>query len=379
MFAIARKRRLCYGLLTIAVASMFGWLLMFDENHIQVLVLTLLKNDKVISTARLQAASASSRKGLHKNSIQDQRRTSKKNSFVDKSEKFEKFPRKVLIMSLGRSGSSFLGDLFKRNPKAMYLFEPMAAVFFAAIGSQKYENASLELLEQIYNCKTVSDMYLDFLQKYKSFRTKSSALLTFAISCRRAIRKKRSLARLIKRTCEAATSIVTKILSTRFPRGGVWGIKKLMETNENLRIVHLVRDPRRVINSMKSVGWFRGRNFSERVQELCDCVWKNVQYARKDAALSGRYILVVYREMIQNPFATVVRLYDFLEMGSVPDNVFKWIVENTNGTPGKRTLSDAYSTYRNSTEVLHRKVDLTEDEIVVVNKYCSKVIDFLEN
>ena len=130
---------------------------------------------------------------------------------------------------------------------------------------------------------------------------------------------------------------------------------------------------------MKSVGWFRGRNFSERVQELCDCVWKNVQYARKDAALSGRYILVVYREMIQNPFATVVRLYDFLEMGSVPDNVFKWIVENTNGTPGKRTLSDAYSTYRNSTEVLHRKVDLTEDEIVVVNKYCSKVIDFLEN
>ena len=171
---------------------------------------------------------------------------------------------------------------------------------------------------------------------------------------------------------------MTKVLTHRLPEGGLWGVKKLMEkpTNSNLKIIHLIRDPRLVVYSMMETGWFRGQNFSEKTQQICDAVWENVEYARRNAVFfQGQYRLIVFREMIKNTRSMIISLYEFLEMAPVPDNVFSWIETNTRVSD----FNKPYSTSRNSTEVLNKKTNFTEEESAIVDKYCSNVIKCIQN
>ena len=70
--------------------------------------------------------------------------------------------RKLIVLSaMYRSGSSFLGSIFDKNPEVFYLFEPMT-------GFQAFEHnampAKLEMLKDIKNCE------LPYLRRYKDHK-----------------------------------------------------------------------------------------------------------------------------------------------------------------------------------------------------------------
>ena len=75
------------------------------------------------------------------------------------------FPRKVLIISRGRSGSSFLGELFNQNKKTFYLFEPLG---WARKNPSLYEEERFKVIDDLLSNK----MCLNFLIRKKFFELK---------------------------------------------------------------------------------------------------------------------------------------------------------------------------------------------------------------
>ena len=290
-------------------------------------------------------------------------------------------PRKVLIISRGRSGSSFLGDLFNQNKQIFYLFEPLG--FSIKTDFKDEEAKKYRILNDLFNCKFSEKIYLEFLTKKdgQSFRKKSNKLSTFPGQCPRISKNSsRCLSKILKSSCLSASNVVAKVLTHRLPGKGLWGIREILDANKNLRIVHLIRDPRRVIASMRAAGWFKEKNFASTVQETCSLIWANVQHVRNESSYyNDRYKLVVFTDMMLNPFSTVVELYNFLNLGPVPEYIFSWIVRNTMAsTDINKQNKMRYKTSRNSSEVLNRKVDFTEFQEIIIDTYCSNVIEFLD-
>ena len=287
---------------------------------------------------------------------------------------WEPFLKKVLIISRGRSGSSFLGNLFNQNKQVFYLFEPLGW----ASRDHGSNEAKLKILKDIYHCRFTDKIYLNFLLYERSYRKKSKKLSTFPGQCSKISRSsKRCLSVILKSSCFGASSVVAKVLTHRLPHGGLWGIREILDADKSLRIVHLVRDPRRVIASMKKAGWMKGKNFTKQVQYVCGIVWSNIKHVQNESIYyKNRYKLLVFGDMMLDPFSTVEELYDFLKLGPVPGSIFSWIEKNTMGeVKGKY---GTYQTRRNSTEVLTRKVDFPKFEELVIGKYCADVVNFID-
>jgi len=61
---------------------------------------------------------------------------------------------RVLLVTAHRSGSTFLGELFNRNPNAFYIFEPLASVQneHSTLGCDEHYEEKSNILERYYNC-----------------------------------------------------------------------------------------------------------------------------------------------------------------------------------------------------------------------------------
>ena len=385
-----RRKIYCAIVLFVGAVSLFAWHLAVNDGQQKWLITWLaIKESKNSQDANsllenLLKNSKSLRYGLYadlKKSLTKMRNFTNSSKILEKSQPTP-FPRKVLIVSRGRSGSSFLGDLFNQNKEVFYLFEPLG---WSVSYPKGYETKTYKVLDDLYNCKFTDKIYLDFLLKEKSFRRKSEKLSTFPGQCSRISRSsQRCLSNILKSSCLDARSVMAKVLTHRLPQGGLWGIRKILDANKNLRIVHLLRDPRRVIASMKKAGWFKGKNFITQVKYVCSSIWENVKHVQNDSVYyKDRYKLLVFSDMMLSPFSTVVELYHFLKMGPVPEYIFSWIIQNTMGSvqsvqTRKYKSRGTYRTSRNSTEVLTRKVDFSKFEEKIIDKYCSDVIKFID-
>ena len=286
----------------------------------------------------------------------------------------EPFPRKVLIISRGRSGSSFLGDLFNQNNQMFYLFEPMGIYLTDSSG---HKSKGFKILDDLYQCKFGERLFLNFMLEKRGFIRKSKKLGTFPGQCPRISRiSQYCLSKILQSSCLRSSALVAKVLTHRLPQGGLWGIRKILDTNQNLRIVHLLRDPRRVIASMRKAGWFEGKTFVAYTRHTCSSIWENLKHVLIESAYyKNRYKIVVFSDMMLNPSTTVRELYDFLRMGPVPESIFTWIKQNTEAS--ESNSKQTYRTARNSTEVLHRKVDFSRSEEQIIDRYCGAVTRFI--
>lgn len=69
-------------------------------------------------------------------------------------------------------------------------------------------------------------------------------------------------------------------------------------------------------------------------------------------------------------------LYEFVGIGAVPSRVRAWIKSSINGK-GNYT-SQPYTTTRNTTRILSRKMAMTDDTSRIVQKHCGNIIRFIQ-
>lgn len=185
--------------------------------------------------------------------------------------------KRLFIIAQGRTGSSLFGDLIDSHGEFIYYFEPLRAVerhlnisYFHLKPNDplysKYHRTVARFLDNLMSCRlTKEDDAILILHDKGHFRHRSRILTRDPFCSKRTgkgggITCKPLTSQLMNQYCldNPNTNIVIKELEFRIPEAS---ILRLVETSHslhhdsNVQVIHLVRDPRSFLLSMKRLGW----------------------------------------------------------------------------------------------------------------------------
>ena len=280
-------------------------------------------------------------------------------------------PSKVLIMAYRRSGSSFIGEMFNRNPRVFYLFEPIFPVEKIA-GKGKYpllyDTLVGNLLDVIYTCSFNKHPFLVDFFSNSPFRLQSMALKNSTCEINATSKNMPRQCKpldwtVFKTLCNAKDHIAVKTIRTSSKRTVEHFFDAHADLNR-LNLIHLVRDPRAIINSrlylyLRSINYTaelrEDKNFANALRRsvrvasanLCSRIQSDLKYGQQ--AGSDHYMLLRYEDAAMQPLKIYERISKFVRIKQSAE-VIDWLKENTKAGRGE---NNDYSTSRNSTAAVY--------------------------
>ncbi|XP_030051227.1 carbohydrate sulfotransferase 6-like [Microcaecilia unicolor] len=264
----------------------------------------------------------------------------------------------LLILSSWRSGSSFMGQLFNQSPKVFYLLEPTRHVWtrLSRKSPQFIQAPMRDLLRAIFSCNMSA--FEPYMQKHKFvsnlFGWKESRALCSPPVCGALQRSdfidrpkclqicRQSPFEKMEEACRTYSHIVVKVvrfldLATLYPL--------LTDPTLNLKIIHLVRDPRAVLSSRE---YFPGlntddtiisraqnssRNISVVMQEICQAQVQIYRAASQKPPpfLKDRYLMVRHEDLVKDPLAYLREWYEYVGL-SISPKLEDWVYNITHGS-----------------------------------------------
>ncbi|MCI4379109.1 hypothetical protein PGIGA_G00224270 [Pangasianodon gigas] len=321
----------------------------------------------------------------------------------------------IHLFSQTRSGSSFAGQLFNQHPDIFYMYEPLYHAQQTFCNYSKclwkpmdrvVQAVYRDLLFNLYTCD------LNFLENYiqpepqdhltaSFFRQTSSHALCSPPVCQEGDKeimegqpdeswchKKCRILNLTLASMACQSRSHVSIKTVRIPQ--VSDLRLLTEDPRlDLRIIHLVRDPRAILASRitaftdQFIAW-KIWNATDRqphyvdltqITRTCqDMVYSVDIGLKKPAWLRGRYLLVRYEDLALNPEAKAKEIYKFLDL-DIDNKVLTWISQNTNVTS---STSSKYSTSRDSkTTPESWRLNLGFDIVKTVQTLCNDTLALL--
>ncbi|XP_078356060.1 carbohydrate sulfotransferase 5-like [Oculina patagonica] len=320
--------------------------------------------------------------------------TAKRNSRLAKQSKRVN----IVIMSYPRSGSSFLGDIFNHHPGVFYLFEPLRTVqrtftgdslFEFDFSSPFYQNRAIEFLNDIMNCKFASDIFVRYLISQDRYNSKALTSPPFCVTNETSCMVCNNLkSRELETVCKNKYNVfAAKLLTPRMPTAShdVWSKNLLQSCSSNnmskCKIVHLVRDPRAVVNSLKSVGFFKRskdprRDLSWFVKKICHQMEFDVKAGVLiRTLLPDGYRLIRFEDIARDPLSAASELFKFTGI-EMFDTVMKWLNHTTRSVNGHKS---AYSTSRDTKQVVSSwRTKMSSATVQIVENYCGRVMRQLD-
>ncbi|XP_033103852.1 carbohydrate sulfotransferase 1-like [Anneissia japonica] len=239
----------------------------------------------------------------------------------------------VVLMTFRRSGSTFTGELFGNNPRSFYLFEPLH--FLRHFGKRPMDptyikNISRSTLEAILSCQfnrmPFRTLWYHDFPDYMCFygdALRSTSFCSFSHLPLSTIYNEMS------KKCKQSDLVAIKTIR-------LFKIRYLerfaANSENNLKVIHLVRDPRGTIFSNKRYFKNSVKNITTLANDLCTFIEntrERVEY--KSIWSEDRYMELKYEELSLNPLKVAKRIYDFIGF-SLPSEVEFWIRNNTNVT-----------------------------------------------
>ncbi|NWH73027.1 CHST4 sulfotransferase, partial [Piaya cayana] len=269
-------------------------------------------------------------------------------------------PVHILILSSWRSGSSFTGQIFSQHPSVFYLMEPAWHVWV-----RMYQNtaevlqlAVRDLVRSAFLCDmSVFDIYMSS-QKQKSdlFQWETSRALCSPPACDTFSRNDIISARTCKTMCskypfskvEEACKTYSHIVIKEVRFFDLKVLYPLLtDPSLNLKIIHLVRDPRAVFRSREKSEFElkRDSNIVVRSQKTTKETepYSAMQVICKShvdiykagtqllpSSMRDRYLLVRYEDIVRDPLAKAAQMYRFAELHFTPE-LQKWVHNITHG------------------------------------------------
>ena len=286
---------------------------------------------------------------------------------------------RVMIVTQMRSGSTITGELFNINDDFAYFFEPLFPVRrqikFVNTSSVIYKNVKVPLAKllrcnfrnlphQWWNATSIGSMktrcekrrFLHDSPLCKHPKPTGAFLPpSFGVMLEEMCRRKKHLA--LK---------TIRVEDLNF-------LKDVVEdaTELNIKIIHLVRDPRAVYYSRLKIP----RNtYTPDVSITCPRLERNVRTGlSRPQWLRDKYLLVRFEDLANAPVAVAEKIYNFLNI-TMPDPVYKWIQHNTQGS----TEDDVYSVSKNSrTTAVKWRQALSLKQVLYVQSYCETAMGLL--
>ena len=313
--------------------------------------------------------------------------TSKGNENGEIGQPTQQFAKRknLIIVSPGRGGSSFLGSFFYNNPHVMYWYEPLRSIVSLVSKEKepmKYKETSIKVINAFLQCNfgnisgtTLSAFFRRML--HKNNKTKNREPPANTISSMHTPQFSKTL---LSKACNNYSHTVMKILSLRVPYKTIEALKDLFQQKNqyDVKLVHLIRDPRAVINSRVKLKWMKDHldpSFRENVQsKVCDPVLQNIRLGLFSPPpwLKNRFKVIRYEDLVANTVNATRELYRFAGF-DWSANIDKWISILANNTQH----GGAYSLYRNASAALDNWKKAPEPFIRAVEDVCSDLMDLL--
>ena len=311
----------------------------------------------------------------------------------------------VMILARMRTGSTLIGEIFNQNPSLFYIFEPLHTIdCYVRRGMMEEDDRmfrSKYLLKNLNQCHFTKS-YVDCFLAWGLGRFKSNVLHQM---CEATNRCKGLKPDYISQECTKYDGR----FAMKFIRADLEMIKPLVvEKNMNVKIIHLIRDPRGTANSrkkyynempnqhkynmqkiersMKSLGLFDQEpkvSFKvNTIESLCQWMRDTVGMANdRPDWLKGRYKMVRYEDMAVNPIRITRDIYNFVGI-DLPESIVKWVKENTNmendNSGSSKTGTGVFSTHKNSTATASSwRKDIGMEEVREVQRICGDMMSVL--
>lgn len=286
----------------------------------------------------------------------------------------------VLLLSSWRSGSSFLGQVFSQHPSVFYLMEPGWHVWteLPKVKMQMLRITVRDIFRSIFQCdfsgmeaflpenSNVSDVFMWSHSRALCSPPACSLTPRGQMSDQPECQEKCGAKglRYAKNTCNTYSHVVLK--SVRFfELESLYPLLK--DPNLNLRIVHLVRDPRGVARSREQSAnalatddevILENRHIPaadvlyQVMQEICRSHVRISERALLKAPpfLKGRYKMVRFEDLVRDPLGEIDAIYKFVDL-EMTKELGLWIYQVTHGK-GTGTKKDAFTiTSRDAADV----------------------------
>ncbi|NXY48288.1 CHST4 sulfotransferase, partial [Ceuthmochares aereus] len=269
-------------------------------------------------------------------------------------------PVHILILSSWRSGSSFTGQIFSQHPSVFYLMEPAWHVWVRMHqnSAEVLQMAVRDLVRSAFLCDmSVFDIYMSS-QKKKSdlFQWETSRALCSPPACDSFSRNDIITARNCKTMCtkypfskvEEACKTYSHIVIKEVRFFDLKVLYPLLnDPSLNLKIIHLVRDPRAVFRSREKAALELKRDSDivvrsqrttkemepyDAMQVICKSHVEIYKAGTQivPSSMKDRYLLVRYEDIVRDPLARAAQMYRFAELHFTPE-LQKWVHNITHG------------------------------------------------
>lgn len=286
----------------------------------------------------------------------------------------------LLILSSWRSGSSFVGQIFSQHPDVFYLMEPAWHVWVTMFqnSAKVLHMAVRDLVRSVFLCDmSVFDSYMPKEKNISSlFQWAVSRALCTVPACKSFSRDEITSERACKTLCgkypfqdiEQACNTYTHVVIKEVRFFDLKVLYPLLtDPSLNLKILHLVRDPRAVAKSreqsrkaltrdngivLNTNGTKVDDSKYQVIQEICRShiqIYETAAY-KAPSFLKGRYMLVRYEDVVRDPLREISEMYKFAEL-KLGNKLEKWIYNITHGRSSGNEKEAFKITSRNAVNI----------------------------
>lgn len=319
--------------------------------------------------------------------------TSKNQSTTTKAVK----RRSLVIFGDDRSGTTFLTRLFSEDPNIFSVYEPLwiTRSWKETEAGRDPRKDVTSVLNALMSCHFVDNpLAVKFLANtskrwapglFKNpFQSPPICNKTGEhVSCPDGD----ILPKVVEETCmRRYKHSVVKVAIVRVPERKLSNIfPQIIYDNPDteIKLLHVVRDPRGSINSRINLKWiedYQFPGFFYYPRSTCEGIAQNVKYgASLEGKLKEHYKLMRYSDIASSPVKTAQEIYKFAEF-EMPESLIHWIVEATN--PSKELLEQeskkAFSFVRNATANVEKwQKEAPLERTRIIERECSELFNLL--
>ncbi|CAK8684756.1 unnamed protein product [Clavelina lepadiformis] len=291
-------------------------------------------------------------------------------------------PGAVILLTHTRSGSSFVGEIFNQKRGVAYFYEPLypfgtcprtssnlaeeyfpnaLRLNFSSAWESYIKGNKLSQRKQLAGCVSQGVCFANCL-KCSLFLSRDQNICHKSPNGGQACPNKLDMTKLSE-AVEKSDLMAFKVVSMCDIS---WIQPLLDDPTINLKIVHLVRDPRAIINSRPN------NNRVELIKQGCKHITDLLDYADRHLVRSKNYMIIRHEDFALNPLNWTEKVYKFVGL-RLDKEVDSWLKSATSDKNSNQlSKSNPFGTKRNSIDTIsHWRKELSWENVLLVQMQCT--------